>query len=88
MEAFIYLRILLGGHVKAVFTLITIIFVVCVTYTITSFKEMPLYLLELRGENFQREEEESDIVYSDNAQKYGSVDEKEEGEEDSTNVSR
>ncbi|XP_065169370.1 proton-associated sugar transporter A isoform X1 [Atheta coriaria] len=38
--------ILLGGHVRAVFTLITIIFVVCVTLTLTSFKEIPLQLLE------------------------------------------
>lgn len=36
----------LGGHVHATFTLITIIFVICVSYTITSFKEIPLYLLE------------------------------------------
>ncbi|XP_044258362.1 proton-associated sugar transporter A [Tribolium madens] len=40
---------LLGGHVRAVFTLTTLIFVVCVSYTITSFKEMPLRLLELKG---------------------------------------
>lgn len=38
---------LLGGHVRAVFTLITVIFVVCVSYTVTSFKEMPLALLEM-----------------------------------------
>nr|XP_023020596.1 proton-associated sugar transporter A [Leptinotarsa decemlineata] len=44
---------LLGGHVRAVFTLITIIFVVCVAYTITSFKEMPLNLLELKENDFQ-----------------------------------
>lgn len=33
---------LFGGHVRAVFSLITIIFVACVTATITSFKEIPL----------------------------------------------
>ncbi|CAH0729269.1 unnamed protein product, partial [Brenthis ino] len=33
---------LFGGHVRAVFFLITIIFIVCVTATITSFKEIPL----------------------------------------------
>lgn len=38
---------LLGGHVRAVFTLITVIFVVCVSYTVTSFNEMPLALLEM-----------------------------------------
>ncbi|XP_049870408.1 proton-associated sugar transporter A [Pectinophora gossypiella] len=31
-----------GGHVRAVFSLITIIFVVCVSATVTSFKEIPL----------------------------------------------
>ncbi|XP_071557745.1 membrane-associated transporter protein isoform X2 [Temnothorax nylanderi] len=40
------LGIMLGGHVHATFTLITIIFVVCVICTITSFKEIPLQLLE------------------------------------------
>lgn len=36
----------LGGHVRAVFTLITFIFIFCVTATITSFREVPLGLLE------------------------------------------
>lgn len=31
-----------GGHVRAVFFLITIIFIACVSATITSFKEIPL----------------------------------------------
>ncbi|XP_030379926.1 proton-associated sugar transporter A [Scaptodrosophila lebanonensis] len=35
----------LGGHVKAVFTIITFIFIACVTFTITSFKEIPLWVL-------------------------------------------
>ncbi|XP_059610363.1 proton-associated sugar transporter A [Phlebotomus argentipes] len=38
--------ILLGGHVKAVFSLITVIFVICVSYTVTSFSEIPLDLVE------------------------------------------
>lgn len=33
---------------RAVFTLITFIFVICVSYTVSSFKEMPLSLLELQ----------------------------------------
>lgn len=37
---------LLGGHVRAVFTLVTILFIVCVSATITSFREMPLWKLE------------------------------------------
>ncbi|XP_011867373.1 PREDICTED: proton-associated sugar transporter A-like [Vollenhovia emeryi] len=40
------LGVMLGGHLHATFTLITIIFVVCVICTITSFKEIPLELLE------------------------------------------
>lgn len=35
----------LGGHVKAVFSIITIIFVTCVAFTITSFAEIPLWVL-------------------------------------------
>jgi solute carrier family 45 protein 1/2/4 len=37
---------ILGGHVRAVFTLITFIFTICVAITVTSFKEIPLHLLE------------------------------------------
>lgn len=36
----------LGGHLHATFTLITIIFIICVSLTITSFKEIPLELLD------------------------------------------
>ncbi|KMY91450.1 uncharacterized protein Dsimw501_GD27576 [Drosophila simulans] len=35
----------LGGHVKAVFSIITIIFIACVTFTLTSFAEIPLWVL-------------------------------------------
>ncbi|XP_055615675.1 proton-associated sugar transporter A [Toxorhynchites rutilus septentrionalis] len=35
-----------GGHVRAVFSLITIIFIICVLCTITSFNEIPLWILE------------------------------------------
>ncbi|XP_044727133.1 proton-associated sugar transporter A [Chrysoperla carnea] len=41
-----FIGALFGGHVRAVFTLITIIFVGCVSYTVTSFNEIPLPLLE------------------------------------------
>lgn len=37
---------MLGGHVRAVFTLVTFIFIFCVTVTITSFREIPLWQLE------------------------------------------
>lgn len=36
----------LGGHVRAVFTLITVIFIICVAATITAFTEVPLSHLE------------------------------------------
>lgn len=35
-----------GGHVRAVFSLITIIFVICIYLTITSFAEIPLWMIE------------------------------------------
>jgi solute carrier family 45, member 1/2/4 len=41
-----FLGVMLGGHVRAVFTLITILFIICVSATITSFREIPLYLLK------------------------------------------
>lgn len=37
---------MLGGHVRAVFTLVTVLFIACVSVTITSFPEVPLWLLE------------------------------------------
>lgn len=33
---------MLGGHMNAVFTLVAIIFILCVFTTLTSFKEIPL----------------------------------------------
>lgn len=42
----LFLGVLFGGHVRAVFSLITVIFIICVTYTITSFDEIPLDILE------------------------------------------
>ncbi|XP_060648345.1 proton-associated sugar transporter A isoform X1 [Drosophila nasuta] len=35
----------LGGHVKAVFTIITFIFITCVSFSISSFTEIPLWVL-------------------------------------------
>lgn len=37
---------MLGGHVRAVFTLVTIIFICCVVVTLDSFREIPLWRLE------------------------------------------
>lgn len=66
---------MLGGHVRAVFTLITIIFVICVTYTITSFKEMPLELLELQAEELKLDDQskENDNILSKSQSSYGTL---------------
>uniref|UniRef100_A0A8D9E3H4 Membrane-associated transporter protein n=1 Tax=Cacopsylla melanoneura TaxID=428564 RepID=A0A8D9E3H4_9HEMI len=44
---------MLGGHVRAVFTVITVLFVICVSATLTAFSELPL------------DEIEKGIVFSD-----------------------
>uniref|UniRef100_A0A336M410 CSON011274 protein n=1 Tax=Culicoides sonorensis TaxID=179676 RepID=A0A336M410_CULSO len=41
-----FIGVWFGGHVRAVFSLITIIFVVCIYLTITSFAEIPLWMIE------------------------------------------
>lgn len=74
--------VLLGGNIHAVFTLITITFTICVLYTVTSFKEMPLELVELRGEidnsliNVPEEDmlpcENAKALSFDSGQSYGS----------------
>lgn len=46
-----------GGHVRAVFSLITILFVICVTVTVTSFAEIPLPLLEAANKAPDRQEQ-------------------------------
>jgi solute carrier family 45 protein 1/2/4 len=61
--------LLLGGHVRAVFTLTTLIFIVCVAYTITSFKEMPLGLIEL---NSTLDQDDIDVSTTKEAS-YGSL---------------
>jgi hypothetical protein len=37
--------VMLGGHVRAVFTLVTFIFIACVIVTLYSFSEIPLDVL-------------------------------------------
>ncbi|KAJ8733435.1 hypothetical protein PYW08_001733 [Mythimna loreyi] len=54
---------LFGGHVRAVFSLITIIFVVCVSATITSFTEIPLMELT-EQEEFRKQAETQRIQES------------------------
>jgi solute carrier family 45 protein 1/2/4 len=43
-----------GGHVRVVFTLVLFIYLICVTLTLTSVKEIPLAKLGVRKENIQR----------------------------------
>lgn len=62
--------VLLGGHVRAVFTLITFIFVFCVAATISSFREIPLALLE----SFSNLEDEKGEV----SQSYGALNQNDE----------
>lgn len=69
---------LLGGHVRAVFSLITVIFIICVVYTITSFKEMPLAILELKVNDFQTSSPNQENVgetfeLNDDGQNYGTM---------------
>lgn len=42
---FINKGVMLGGHVRAVFTLVTFIFIACVIVTLYSFSEIPLNVL-------------------------------------------
>ncbi|XP_012284226.1 proton-associated sugar transporter A isoform X2 [Orussus abietinus] len=71
---------MLGGHIHATFTLITIIFIICVACTITSFKEIPLELLE--KDQFQEfhekmlaecRKEEYDKIANDECTSYGTL---------------
>ncbi|XP_014671303.1 PREDICTED: proton-associated sugar transporter A-like [Priapulus caudatus] len=43
----------LGGHVHAVFTIVLILYLICVTLTLTSYKEIPLDELDVGVEVFQ-----------------------------------
>ncbi|KAL2729399.1 proton-associated sugar transporter A isoform X1 [Vespula squamosa] len=73
--------VMLGGHLHATFTLITIIFIICVAFTITSFKEIPLEVLE-RDQYQQIQEEkieeskgnEYDKITGEECTSYGAVD--------------
>ena len=50
----------LGGHVRVVFTLVLIIYIVCLGLTITAVKEVPLPLLGFRKEDLQQDEKRKD----------------------------
>ncbi|XP_011140951.1 proton-associated sugar transporter A [Harpegnathos saltator] len=76
------LGVMLGGHLHATFTLITIIFVICVFCTITSFKEIPLEVLEkdqyrvdesnekIQETKLENEQEREKIMPDDSMSKY------------------
>lgn len=55
MNQFVYSNVqkgvMLGGHVRAVFTLVTVIFIGCVIVTLDSFREIPLWRLESVTQN-------------------------------------
>ncbi|XP_043479352.1 proton-associated sugar transporter A [Leptopilina heterotoma] len=73
----------LGGHLHATFTLITIIFIICVSFTITSFKEIPLELLDSdqglkmheQKMNEAREANESEKITTEENVSYGTLNE-------------
>lgn len=52
---------MLGGHVRAVFTLVTIIFIGCVAVTLDSFCEVPLWLLESVNQSAALNDENADV---------------------------
>lgn len=61
---------LLGGHVRTVFTIVTVIFIACVSVTISSFAEVPLWKLESqppKAHDFLNEDEE-DVKRPENDQ--------------------
>lgn len=69
-----------GGHVRAVFSLITIIFIVCVLYTITSFDEIPLDILEDEAHIHDiiltsNAKEENKIINCETEKSYGAMNE-------------
>ncbi len=57
--------VLLGGHVRAVFTVVLVIFLICVAITLTSFKEIPLDVLTAPGIRVSRGGRglQRDVVY-------------------------
>lgn len=50
---------MLGGHVRAVFTLVTVIFIGCVSVTLDSFREIPLWRLQSVSQSAMLNDESS-----------------------------
>ncbi|XP_014284288.1 proton-associated sugar transporter A [Halyomorpha halys] len=72
---------ILGGHVKAVFSLVTIIFLMCIMCTVTSFKEMPLHVVCRKSsipmqlqKSCNLEESQEEKLINEEKDSYGSVD--------------
>lgn len=59
---------MLGGHVRAVFTLVTVIFIACVIVTLDSFREIPLWRLESMSQNIVVIDECDDVKPDSNEQ--------------------
>ncbi|XP_020292465.1 proton-associated sugar transporter A [Pseudomyrmex gracilis] len=91
------LGVMLGGHLHATFTLITIIFIICVTSTITSFKEIPLEVLERdqyrrideskvseETQGTENKSDEHEKIFTDEQKMYGALDAKRETESSKT----
>lgn len=68
---------MLGGHIPAVFKLVTIIFIICVTVTLASFREVPLHVIEVSGSYHKAAEREENgfipIEKSNQNASYGAV---------------
>ncbi|XP_023703460.1 proton-associated sugar transporter A isoform X2 [Cryptotermes secundus] len=66
---------ILGGHVRAVFTLITFIFTICVALTVTSFTEIPLRVLEQEAQGPKQNGKTEDTKIADEVQtgSYGAL---------------
>lgn len=60
--------VMLGGHVRAVFTLVTFIFIGCVAVTLNSFREIPLWRLQSASENIILNDEGDDVKATSNEQ--------------------
>ncbi|XP_003425582.1 proton-associated sugar transporter A isoform X1 [Nasonia vitripennis] len=80
----------LGGHLHATFTLITIIFIICVASTLTSFKEIPLDFLESddckeqlqRKLEEERKQNEAEKMIPDESATYGTIGNEQEVDND------
>lgn len=57
---------MLGGHVRAVFTIVTFIFIFCVLTTVTSFREIPLWILDAQSRRKSQQSENNDAEGSPN----------------------